>query len=531
MKAKSTMMFILILTLIAIAFISSSDAAGYREMKSRASSGESRTFDSFMQTIDEEPKPEENRQMESDYKDLLQSYDSQSKRNPIDGILSIYPVAGIDEIIKLKGLEESDVMNRIKQGISDREILAIVAARSKRISNAENSWKAALNLYPQTVFLQNLFERYMSFSKSMTIGVGKEYQNEMIQMYYPSPGMLSLRGKAVELDVESAWLDYLKEVRDTLSDSKMLLAEIQNMDEMISINIQSESLLANLKDVAQAQYESGTRSFADIVRLKTELEKRRDTVERLETMRAGQIANLMASMNLPTDLENVKISWTMNRESELDNVMLADNLLKTRQELRKMALQLEKMDTMIAMSGIESVPDKTFGFSYFQNRNSGIQDAGMSTNESGGIVDDKNMDEISSMSFMNNPMVDHRDSRFGQSFTWITELVDRRAAMADMLKADTDMSQGMLRMRIREYEQMLESEKRYSRRIIPDADAALKVVRSGYSSGENDFNDFINAEMTFLMARMELTDIVLQKNQALIETERLVGYELEKIES
>lgn len=63
-------------------------------------------------------------------------------------------------------------------------------------------------------------------------------------------------------------------------------------------------------------------------------------------------------------------------------------------------------------------------------------------------------------------------------------------------------------------------------RIIPNAQAALDVVRTGYTTDENSFNDLIMAELSLLMARMDLANFRMEKRLAVAEIERLIGHGL-----
>ena len=176
-----------------------------------------------------------------------------------------------------------------------------------------------------------------------------------------------------------------------------------------------------------------------------------------------------------------------------------------------MSLGVEKMDTMIEMTMLRSDPDRTFGFTWYQGREiqsltSGMPGMGM------GI-----------MNFMQRPMFDHRNFNYTLEFAWAREMMDRRNAMAEMLDAKTSMLSGMLNMHVEKYWQSIESAGVSRGRVIPNSQSALDVIRSGYTTGANDFNDLIMAELSLLKARMGLVDHEKEKRLALAEIERLLG--------
>ncbi len=490
---------------------------------------------------------------QQDYAQLMQKYREASARDPLNDLLQLFPVASRERIDEFRSMDDSEVAQLISDNPPEQRILALVVARSPRIARAENAWRATLNRYPQTLFLQDLLNRYQSFTSGLSLGIGEEYQSGMIQMDYPIPGMLSLRGRAVEIDAEIAYRDYLREASETIADTKVLLAQIRNRNELNANSSASSSLLSVLGEVAQAQYIAGTRSFSDLVRIQSEQAKRRDETRRLKSERDGLLGSLAASLSLPPNAAFGEIGWPADLKPALDEDSLRRQLPESRQELIQSSLELEKMDVMIQMTRRQAIPDATLGMSYVRagsgsgdmpdsmgssaagsdsvNAGSAGTDTSMSGIDSGSggdtgsnspeMTDNSQMNADGS-SFVGNPMVDHRRTNFGVDFTWAAELGDRRAEMASMLENMTDMASGMLEMQIIRYDQGLQSEITYSGKILPDAQAALDVVRIGYSGNENSFSDLINAELALLEAGNDLANLRMDRRIALAEIERLL---------
>ena len=556
-KRKITWLTILLLTiLLSVAGTGQVSATSYSESREQASQGSSEVFDSFLTaTVDQESEESESTQpTEQDYSELMIKYQGAIAHDPVADILTLFPVASRERIAEFRAMNNDQVAQILADNPPEQRILALLVARSPRIARAEDAWQASVNLYPQTQFLQDILSRYQSLTSGLSIGIGEEYQIPMIQMDYPNSGMLSLRGRAVEIDIEKAYSDILREAAESVADTKILLAQIRNTEDLIENNRSSLSLLNILSDVARVQYTTGTRSFSDLIRLQTEQAKRSVEIQRLESEEAGLFGQLAASLNLPGISTVGDIQWSDDTRPEIDEVTLRDNLAQTRQEIVQAALDVEKMDVMIRMTRREAAPDLTFGMSYYQGTNpsgiasgtgdasmsgmggTGAQDSGADSamsgmgSETGGAtqvtVDTSTEDQAAGMgtsSFMNTPMVDYRNSNYPVDFTWAAEMVDRRAEMASMLENMTAMADGMFEMQISRYNQGLRSENTYTGRVIPDARATLDVVRIGYSGNENSFSDLINSELTLLDARNELANISMDRRVALAEIERLVG--------
>ena len=466
-----------------------------------------------------------------DYSDLIARYENASERDPVSAILERWPVSDSDLINVISSWDDQTVINTVAGELDENLILGILIARSPRLSRAINAWQASLERYPQTAFLQDILAGYQSMTEGMSLGIGKEYQTGMIQMNYPGPGMMSLRGDVVERDIDSAWSDYIKEAGDIITDARNLLSEIRFRDEMISINSAGVNRLATLTAVVEAQYISGTRSFSDLVRIRSELATRRDTVDRITSMRASLLGQLASMLNLPPNMQFGTFSWPDDQNLDMNIETLIADMEFSSPELLKIGFGIEKMDAMIAMTTLRADPDQTFGFTYFQGRDvqalsETLSDENMSGMDMDGGGSDTDMD-MGSMNFMNQPMIDYRNYNYPLDLAWAAELVERRDAMSDMLDAKTDMLSGMLNMQVEKYLQAIDSSGVSSGQIIPNSQAALDVVRTGYTSDENNFNDLIMAELSLLMARMDLAGYERDMRVALSEIARILGHDVD----
>jgi hypothetical protein len=512
---------IILLAFATIASIQSSALSSeYKEMRQESRDGVSDVYDSFMQsftTADENPKIASEQQLPNE---LRIRYEQAASRDPLTGISELYPNYDIEKISEYRAMGGGKINDLLKKSTTEEELVYIALARSNAVKNAEQNWYAALKLYPQADYLKDLLTRYSSFTGGGNMG-------DMIQMYYPSPKMLSLRGDAVEIDVEIAWQKYLEVVRDVVADTKTKLAEIRNIEETISYNRESQKLLSQLKDVADIQYRSGTRSFSDLIRIKTELEKRIDTINRLNSMNDGMYAELKSILNLEPDTGIEKISWSKPSYPQLDETKILKSIDGTRQELLVMALEVEKMNVMINMTRIEAMPDFTLGFTYYQ----GQESKNLAKSDENSMKSMENMDSKDSkgsMSFMENPMIDYRNTNLAPNLAWAAEMIERRDAMLSMLEDEISMSEGMLKMQFVQYDQMGKSSDVYTNSIIPQASAALDVVRTGYISGDSGLSDLIDSELALLTARIELSNTVKDRKISLVELERLIGKSLDK---
>lgn len=500
-------------------------ASDYSETKKNAYSDKSKVYDAFIESYDNQT-PRAIEESQSDFFDLaIKKRESGFERNIDIVIVERFPEYSSEKIMQFAKMSESDLLAQIENQISESDLINIVLARSKKLSTAESNWKASLYLYPQTTYLQDLLIRFNSFSEGMSIGIGKDYNREMVQMMQPFPGMLSLRGRIVDLDIDIAWQKYNQEIINVISDSKSTLADIRTKRELLEINKSSESLLRELHGVIDAQYRSGTRTFSDLIRIKTELEKRSDTVSRIESMIFGLYSQLASQMDCKPDIEFGDINWDETGNPEFDYSAANETIRESNPDLNEISLKNEKMKLMIEMSRLNLAPDLTLGLTFYQSREVDRLDSKKTSDMEMGQEQMQDM-EMTQMNFMDRPMVDYKNNTFALETSWLAELIERQAAMSQMLDAKTNMISGMLSMQYEKFQRNIDSENTYKRRIIPDSKAALEVVRKGYSSDENNFNDLISSEMALIMARMELANIQNEKLHSEIEIERMIGHSL-----
>jgi hypothetical protein len=512
---------------------------------------ESAVFDRFLSSAENAPSaPQQLSLYDNEGIDqLMAQYRENSARDPLDDVLSLYPVIERASVIEFQSMDADQVSKMLSGNPDESTIIGLLLARSPRLAQAENAWRAQLKSYPQTAFLQDLLSQYQALTSNLTTGIGEDLrQNPMIQMNYPAPGMLALKGRVVEIDSEIAYREYLRQASELIADTRALLARIRNLDELISANSSGASALSTLRSVAEVQYIAGTRSFADLTRLDTESARRRDQVRQLQSMRSGLMASLATSLDLSPTVAFGELTWSDNRPSEINTDSAVNLMEQNRQELLQASLGIDKMNTMIAMARRMAAPDLTLGFSYLSTgqmtQSGGMQEnttrpSTMDTPAQSDMegMDDSSMPPASSemtdsnnmpnSNFQTDPMVDYRQTGFPLGLTWAAEMVDRRAEMQSMLANMTDMASGMLAMKLNDYNQSLSSERTYLGTVIPRARAAFDVTRMGYSADEYTFSDLVGAELALLTARTDLADIRLNGRLALVEIERTIGRDLE----
>ncbi|MCK4720688.1 hypothetical protein KAU08_08515, partial [bacterium] len=242
----SRLNMIIMAIFLALFFALTANASSYSELREDANSNTSDVYDLYSgsaETIQNEVSVG-SISKSPDYSYLLARYEAASVRDPLGALLERFPVASRFQIEEYQVLDREAVASNLNSNIDEGLILAVLLARSPRLARAEEAWHATLNRYPETLYLQDILNRYQAFTEGMSLGVGREYQRGMVQMNYASPGMLTLRGEVVELDIEIAWNDYIREGTEIIADTKSLLAEIRNKNELISINSASASRLS-----------------------------------------------------------------------------------------------------------------------------------------------------------------------------------------------------------------------------------------------------------------------------------------------
>lgn len=415
------------------------------------------------------------------------------------------PIA-LKELSAIREAEKGVSLETLFTGVVNQDrLLAAAVAFSPAIAAAEDNLRASINKYEQTVFLDQLLYQYLNFTESLDTLTSSQKNKRMVQMSYPLPGMVSLKGDAVQKDVEIARVEYEKLIRDVLAEVKLAYADLLYLDRALEITRENFQLARSIEQVATVLYSTGKAAYSDLVKISIRVDKLETMAETHRRKKASAEARLLKTTGLPAGIKPGELEEAAIPEvPELKELRSA--ALKQRQELRRMELALERMDIMIEMAGRKLFPDYSLGLSYFQNRESA------SVGTQGGAP-----------SFMVRPMSAGAGPGFAGENAYIREMRDRRSAMAGELENTRNDTIAAVDTYYAQYISARGTAETYRYSILIKAQNAYDASLSAYSSGGADFIDLLDAHRGLLGQKLAFEEAERDARSGLVMLEKTVG--------
>ncbi|MFH1735656.1 MAG: TolC family protein [bacterium] len=428
--------------------------------------------------------------------------------------------SNVDEIatrfLTGNGLKELELVRRaIKEGSLETfiggepltldRVLAAAVALSPAVAGAEDNYRASLNRYEQIVFLDQLLNQYLDFTESIDTLVGSKRNKRMVQMSFPFPGMVSIKGELVQKDVEIARVEYEKTVRDVLTDLKLAASDYQYFDVAASVTEKNLELAKGIERAATELYGVGKAAYTDLVKMSIRVDKLETMLETQTRMKNAAGSRIIETAGLPYDLEIAGI--TEDGLPQLPDLeKLYELSLNRRQELRSMELMLDRMDLMIEMAGRKVFPDYSLGLSYFQDQE--IRSVGTQ-----GMMP----------SFPVRPMEPGAKPDFANENAYIQEMRDRRSGMSANLDDMRNRTKAMVRTYFERYAASLGTAKVYLDSILVKSKNSYEASLTAYTSGAVGFIDLLDAHRQLLDQTLAYEDSKRTARESLAFLEKTIG--------
>lgn len=400
---------------------------------------------------------------------------------------------------------EDDLDKTLAQPVTLDLLLPIAFERNPMIAEKRRAWKAAIEQYPQTVYLDNVLQQYNAFTRQLETKVGMEPQRTLMTFQFPFPGLLALKGEVISAEVRIREKAYEIAVRDMVSEMRMAWHDYFFVQHSIEINQDTQNLLRDLEGVARKKYEAGKAELNDVIKAQVELSRLSNDLITVEEEFKTAIARLNSLMNRAPDAPLGAPQDAGDQELKLPLDQLYPLSLKEEQELRMIELEIEKMELMIRMSAKMTFPDPTRGASYFEDR-------------SGLLVGPPR--EMAT--FKRDPMPMPR-FWFGSDDAYLRELKEDVGAMKEKLRSKQDL----LHFEIKRSHYTLDASQRqrdlYQTNLIPQAKKALEASRTAYIAGKVNFLSLLDAERVLLEFNLNYHDSIREVRMNLARLERAIG--------
>ena len=388
-------------------------------------------------------------------------------------------------------------------------LLAAAFERNPRIAALQEAWKAAIERYPQSVYLDNILQQYNAFTRQLhTKTTGTQRQKEMVAMKFPFPGTLALKGDIISKEVEIAAKDYEIGVRDVMTGLRIAYCDYVYILAAIRITEENQKLLGDFESTARKKYEGGKATFNDVIKAQVELSKLSDALITFRENRDTIVARINTQLNRDPQAELGPPTEVEDREVPLPLKELFPAALKSQQEIRRIELMIAKMDQVIALGEKMTYPDPTLGASYFEAR-SGIL-AGQPRQREG---------------FNPSPKLKHRPW-FAKDDAYLREVRRKRDVLREKLRAKRDS----VHFEVKNTHFQLDASRRqrelYRSTLLPQASKNLQTARIAYQSAKVGFLDLLDAERLWLNFNLAIHRSTRDYRKNFARLEQVIGKRL-----
>ena len=393
--------------------------------------------------------------------------------------------------------------------LEDLEILSLV--RNPGVKGAERTLQASLEAYSQVSNLDEILRQYTAFTEGLMTGIGPMVGGESMEIKFPFPGILALKGEIVNLEVTAS--KEMLEIAKRMALTQIRLSYWELLFTIRGQKINAEMLVhfQHLEAVARVRYETGKTSFQDMIKIQIETDK---LGEELKTLREEQ-KNFEAKIREILDLTpGTKIGLPVARTPRPEIPSLDDLYriaLEQRQELRQMRAMIGKMERMIEMAETMIYPPYSLNFSLFQDE--AIAQVGtMAMKETFPV-------KVTASTGAGLP----RMPWYGTNDAYLRETRQKLAALRQDLKKTEDETVFKVRAAWFRLDRAKRQEALYGQRVVNLSQAALEVSTRAYETGNISFADVMESYGSWLNSRLSLERERSNLGIARSEVEEAVG--------
>ncbi|MFU8857895.1 MAG: TolC family protein [Deferrisomatales bacterium] len=412
----------------------------------------------------------------------------------------------------LKRGTETDVAEEALRGPYSLETLEVLALiRNPGVKAAERTFRGTLERYNQAWNLDEVLRQYSAFTEALMTGVGPMVGREPIDLKFPFPGVLALKGEIVGKDIQVAKANLEIARRAALTGARKAYWNLSFVHRAREITGEMLSLLQHLEAVATSRYETGATSFQDVIKVRIQRETMEEDLVTLRERQHTAEAKIREILNLPFPgaLGRPEEAGPYREVPELEPLYALS--LERRQELARTRAMVGKMERMIEMAETRMVPAYSLNLSLYQDE--AVTQVG--------TFRMKEPFPVTTTASVGAGLP--KMPWFGSSDAYLRETRQKLEA----LRNDLDRAESQTLFGVREawfrLDQAAREEALFARSIVDLSQAALEVSTRGYETGRVGFADVISSYTNWLNAHLALTRKRSDLGIARAEIEEAVG--------
>ncbi|MBI5687290.1 MAG: TolC family protein [Verrucomicrobia bacterium] len=316
----------------------------------------------------------------------------------------------------------------------------------------------------------------------------------------PFPGKKSLDAQIGAKEITTAEWDYLGRELELARDVKVAFFRALAAQKKLEAAAALADTARSTATVVRKRVEAG--AAADQEQLRAEIEQERAAVELTAAQRELVEAQKSLGPLLGRRPEKVgSLTGELNEHAQRPDLDQArDQMLSRHPAIHALLAQRERAELELRRAKLDPLPDPTFGIA-----------AGRDTGADATIMEFRVSVPL--------PLFDRSQGR--QREVRAQTDIARHDLSATELRLSRNLA--VLDERLRAAGQQVES---YRTRILPKADGALRLVRTGYEAGKFGLLDILDTQRTATEVRLAYYDKLLELNTAQAELEALLMKDL-----
>jgi outer membrane protein, heavy metal efflux system len=342
----------------------------------------------------------------------------------------------------------------------------------------------------------------------------------------PYPGKIALRREAAEREVDAATANLQSSRLAVTRDVRKAYFELAYIDRALAIVDRNRSVLADVIQVTEAHYASGTGGQQDVLKARVEAARLGETASALLEERRAMAAELNATLNrddttsipsaalpqrivqaaIPPDLSRVRFAGQTLGARTVDSPLpplfeLEDLALRQNPALREKEAYIAAQAARVELARKESKPDFNISFQYGQRN--------------------QRPDMITAQ--LSIPLPIHRRARQDQD---LAEASAELAAMESDRRAEVNSVRAQVARLVSELERGRTQLAIYAKAILPQGGAAATAALASYQSGKTDLLTVLDNQNTLFTYETEYYRSLSDFAKNLAELEQVVGSEI-----
>ena len=392
------------------------------------------------------------------------------------------------------------------------EILETLALlRNSGIRAAERRLRAALENFGQVAQLDEILRQYSAFSEGLMTGVGPMRGQDSVNMKFPFPGILALKGQIVNQQALAVRQTLAIARRQVVTAARKAYWELLFIGRAEALTRKTVGLLGHLEAVATTRYEAGKTSFQDVIKVRIQRQTLKEELITLAEQQRNLNAKLREILDLPADTRLGQPQTRDPLRTVPPLTELNDLALEKRQELRRLQARVGKMERMLEMAETMILPPYSLNLSLYADRS--ITQVGTAAPQP---------------AFPTTLQVSRgaglpKMPWYGSQDAYLRETRQKLAGLRQDLNQQRAETLTLIRKGWFDLDRARREIHLYGQTVVKLSQSALEVSTRGYESGVVSFADVISSYTLWLRSNLTLARKRSDFGVAWAELERLVG--------